>query len=180
MFINRQSTNSNRRRIDVKEVITDSGGNIKSIIADINRSQLEEKVTEAGTPLNAEAMTKAVLALVNKECFGIDVTNSNFNIEWKQKVNECNKVEYTINLGGPRLYTKRFETQLLEGVSLSNTQNKIVYKITEKWELNNIVNNSSFIIPFSIELYSDEACTKFVTRLNGTITYIPMSDVAVD
>lgn len=177
-FKDRISTNLNRRRLDVVDVVTDNGGNITSIVADISRSTSEGN-TVVGTALNASDLTDTILSVINKQIFGVEVISSGgLNIEWMQDKGNMTTKRVQLNLTGPRLYAKEYNDANFM-CNADNSPAYIFFYLSDTQSLNTS-NGPQVKIQYSIELYSDSNCINYVTRLLGTVTYIPESEVGED
>lgn len=179
-FKDRKSDFTNRKKLIVVDpIIRDENGEIKEIVADVIRQDLN--IIEQGTPLNAEVLNSRFdsvyesLAFLYQQYF-----TANLNDTWYYTLTSTNYKNFFINLKNTMFYAKvhiphGFLTANV--IANSNPINIIVYETSK---LHNTPGTFTWNLEFYVELYSDQACTKFVTRLKGIIKYINNSTNPLD
>jgi len=170
-FKDRKGTNTTKKRIQVLERTEHSNGQM-TLIANVNRN--DSGITEEGTRMDAESMNTAVLELIYNELYGITYTYS--ESEWVGTDKEWYE-RLILNYSGPRLYANVEQNDYLNFV-IDNAINQSEIEITGGSKLSDLEYETS--IDIYINLYSDEECTNFVTRVKKRINYIPSSTSSND
>ena len=170
-FKDRKGTNTTKKRIQVLERTEHSNGQM-TLIANVNRN--DSGITEEGTRMDAESMNTAVLELIYNELYGITYTYS--ESEWVGTDKEWYE-RLILNYSGPRLYANINLNAYLD-ITINNLVDKSEVNILGKEILHDLEYETS--IDIYINLYSDEECTNFITRVKKRINYIPSSTSSND
>jgi len=192
---NRQSTNSNQKKLSIIHQEHNEDGSIKELIVDIERNDLD--IIEEGTKLDANILTTAISSIATNIASDISVNNIN-NV----KTNELEDIiidtiykkiyqidippqlsmldvafpysnnYYIIPLLGNRLYAKVTEKHSSLDISINNQNDKITILTTVMlaYSFTNTVE-----LDYYLDIFANSACTYFITRLKGTVRYTPES-----
>ena len=171
-FKDRKGTNVTKKVINVLER-TDHANGQMTLKGTINRE--DTGVIEEGTRLDAESMNNAVLDLIYNELYGLDFGNEPYCREYigVELIDDM----YNIYFTGPRLYGV-VESNNYFDIEVSNQENRIKVVLGSKSALSEV--DYELNVEYYINLYSDAACTHFVTRVKRCINYIPSSTSSND
>ena len=169
----------NRKKIKVEDVLVGENGDIKEIQAYIFHD--DGKVDVKGTPINAEEINsrfdsvyRAMDILFNKYFESV-----NMNVTWEQIRGYVHVQSFIIKKTIP-IYAKVIKTNPYLEVTVTNRTSEIEVNIRETGDLANTTGSFTRLVDFYIELYLDQACTQFITRLRGLVKYINKSTDPLD
>jgi len=181
-FKNRQSTNTNRRRLVVKSVTRNSNDELTELVVDVYRG--DTNVVEAGTQLNATDLNKILNAINSSLNFLYQeyyTAENNLTVTWTQIEGELQSKTFKIYTT-QKFYAKVIVTgPYIELGFVDNSRSDYIeFEIKETQALNNTTGTSTRTFNFTVELYLDSNFTQYLTKLTGTVNYINTSTYPSD
>lgn len=173
----RISQNSNKRRLIVEQVETDSGGNIKSlVISGVER--LDSNVLEEGTKLSSKSLLYALYNIKNEEIDLVDLVDIK-NSEDKRisyLVTSNKNIEMNFNYEGPEIFADSLNSDYFN-IDIINQRNicNIIFKPKPAIKEISVTTTNNIEITFKIKENK-----KIIKKTNITIIISPNSTYPID
>ena len=175
IFINREGNFLNRKKLTVVSSSYNDDGTIKELQVNVERMDSPSK---EGTKLDAEILEDKIVKLINHKLYGLD-PNNEINIIWNGSDTDYEKI-IELNYSGVDLYASAPNNQyfILSG---NNTQPN--YKCIYLYIIptDSLLSSTQTVQTVSyINIYSDSACTNYLTRVEVKISFTPSSSSSSD
>jgi len=180
-FKNRDSSNTNRRKLVIQRIDYKDNGEPKEMWADVYRGDFN--ISVEGTRLEAASLNEVFKVLNNSIDFLFrqyyTIVDS-LNVSWTQVKGTLKTHKFRINMV-QRFYGKVniIGTSIALG-QVTNETDYIEFEIKETQFLNDKNGTYTKIYEFYVELYLDESFSNCVSKLKGTVNYINTSTNPID